>query len=65
MLGIPLRNLALAGERARTPGGSQMSVKPAPQGYNTVTPWIISRDTVQLIRGACYVCADSNSRSGR
>ncbi|WP_229899368.1 hypothetical protein [Streptomyces capoamus] len=26
-----------------------MSVKPVPQGYSTVTPWIISRDTVQLI----------------
>ncbi|WP_326683025.1 VOC family protein [Streptomyces sp. NBC_01237] len=26
-----------------------MSVKPIPQGYTTVTPWIISRDTVQLI----------------
>ncbi len=26
-----------------------MSVKPVPQGYHTVTPWIISRDTVQLI----------------
>ncbi|MGW3648137.1 VOC family protein [Streptomyces sp. NPDC000878] len=26
-----------------------MSVKPVPQGYHTVTPWIISRDTVRLI----------------
>ncbi|MFE9659675.1 VOC family protein [Streptomyces sp. NPDC005955] len=26
-----------------------MSVKPVPQGYTTVTPWIISRDTRQLI----------------
>ncbi|QNP68024.1 VOC family protein [Streptomyces roseirectus] len=26
-----------------------MSVKPVPEGYSTVTPWIISRDTVQLI----------------
>ncbi|WP_030678531.1 VOC family protein [Streptomyces rimosus] len=26
-----------------------MSVKPVPHGYHTVTPWIISRDTVQLI----------------
>ncbi|MFF4401699.1 VOC family protein [Streptomyces sp. NPDC001480] len=26
-----------------------MSVRPVPQGYSTVTPWIISRDTVQLI----------------
>ncbi|MEU1661946.1 hypothetical protein ABZ527_38675 [Streptomyces griseofuscus] len=26
-----------------------MLVKPVPQGYSTVTPWIISRDTVQLI----------------
>ncbi|MFF3304517.1 hypothetical protein [Streptomyces sp. NPDC001741] len=26
-----------------------MSVKPVPQGYTTVTPWIISRDTAQLI----------------
>ncbi|HEV7627245.1 MAG TPA: VOC family protein [Streptomyces sp.] len=26
-----------------------MSVKPVPTGYCTVTPWIISRDTVQLI----------------
>ncbi|MCX4694478.1 VOC family protein [Streptomyces sp. NBC_01408] len=26
-----------------------MSVKPVPQGYGTVTPWIISRDTVRLI----------------
>ncbi|MFI9049047.1 VOC family protein [Streptomyces sp. NPDC053427] len=26
-----------------------MSVNPIPQGYTTVTPWIISRDTVQLI----------------
>ncbi|POX63117.1 VOC family protein [Streptomyces sp. Ru62] len=26
-----------------------MSVKPVPHGYQTVTPWIISRDAVQLI----------------
>src|SRR3954452_23513129 len=26
-----------------------MSVKPVPQGYHTVTPWIISRDTLRLI----------------
>ncbi|MFJ2937234.1 VOC family protein [Streptomyces sp. NPDC087219] len=26
-----------------------MSVDPVPQGYHTVTPWIISRDTVRLI----------------
>ncbi|XLE02063.1 VOC family protein [Streptomyces sp. 184] len=26
-----------------------MSVQPVPQGYHTVTPWIISRDTVRLI----------------
>ncbi|WP_328580486.1 VOC family protein [Streptomyces sp. NBC_00370] len=26
-----------------------MSVEPVPQGYTTVTPWLISRDTVQLI----------------
>ncbi|WP_055599714.1 VOC family protein [Streptomyces aureus] len=26
-----------------------MSVNPVPQGYHTVTPWIISRDTVRLI----------------
>ncbi|MFD9636052.1 VOC family protein [Streptomyces violascens] len=26
-----------------------MSVTPVPQGYSTVTPWIISRDTRQLI----------------
>lgn len=26
-----------------------MSVQPIPAGYTTVTPWIISRDTVQLI----------------
>lgn len=26
-----------------------MSVQPVPQGYTTVTPWIISRDTVRLI----------------
>ncbi|WP_416974589.1 VOC family protein [Streptomyces sp. 4F14] len=26
-----------------------MSVKPIPEGYTTVTPWLISRDTVQLI----------------
>ncbi|MEX3103652.1 MULTISPECIES: VOC family protein [unclassified Streptomyces] len=26
-----------------------MSVKPIPDGYTTVTPWLISRDTVQLI----------------
>ena len=26
-----------------------MTVKPVPEGYTTVTPWIISRDTVQLI----------------
>ncbi|WP_328942086.1 VOC family protein [Streptomyces sp. NBC_00250] len=26
-----------------------MSVNPVPQGYHTVTPWIISRDTVALI----------------
>lgn len=26
-----------------------MSVQPVPQGYTTVTPWIISRDTVGLI----------------
>jgi uncharacterized glyoxalase superfamily protein PhnB len=26
-----------------------MTVKPVPEGYYTVTPWIISRDTAQLI----------------
>jgi uncharacterized glyoxalase superfamily protein PhnB len=26
-----------------------MSVQPVPQGYATVTPWIVSRDTVGLI----------------
>jgi PhnB protein len=26
-----------------------MTVKPVPEGYTTVTPWIISRDTAQLI----------------
>lgn len=26
-----------------------MSVDPVPQGYHTVTPWIISRDSVRLI----------------
>ncbi|WP_433178254.1 VOC family protein [Actinoallomurus sp. CA-150999] len=26
-----------------------MAVKPIPEGYTTVTPWIISRDTAQLI----------------
>jgi PhnB protein len=26
-----------------------MTVKPVPDGYTTVTPWIISRDTAQLI----------------
>jgi hypothetical protein len=26
-----------------------MTVKPVPEGYATVTPWIISRDTAQLI----------------
>jgi PhnB protein len=26
-----------------------MTVKPVPDGYATVTPWIISRDTAQLI----------------
>jgi PhnB protein len=26
-----------------------MAVKPVPEGYTTVTPWIISRDTAQLI----------------
>ncbi|MFD7162510.1 VOC family protein [Streptomyces violascens] len=26
-----------------------MSVTPVPEGYSTVTPWIISRDTLQLI----------------
>lgn len=26
-----------------------MTVKPVPQGYHTVTPWIVSRDTVRLI----------------
>ncbi|KND38827.1 VOC family protein [Streptomyces acidiscabies] len=26
-----------------------MPVKPIPEGYTTVTPWIISRDTVRLI----------------
>ena len=26
-----------------------MTVNPVPAGYRTVTPWIISRDTAQLI----------------
>jgi PhnB protein len=26
-----------------------MAIKPVPEGYTTVTPWIISRDTAQLI----------------
>ncbi|MFC4585494.1 VOC family protein [Sphaerisporangium corydalis] len=26
-----------------------MAVKPVPEGYYTVTPWIISRDTIRLI----------------
>lgn len=26
-----------------------MTVKPVPEGYQTVTPWVISRDTAQLI----------------
>ena len=26
-----------------------MTVKPVPEGYTTVTPWLISRDTAQLI----------------
>lgn len=26
-----------------------MSVKPVPEGYHTVTPWLITRDTVALI----------------
>jgi uncharacterized glyoxalase superfamily protein PhnB len=26
-----------------------MAVKPIPEGYTTVTPWVISRDTARLI----------------
>lgn len=26
-----------------------MAVKPVPEGYTTVTPWIISHDTARLI----------------
>ena len=33
-----------------------MSVKLVPQGYHTVTPWIISRDTVQLIDYMTRAC---------
>jgi PhnB protein len=26
-----------------------MAIKPIPDGYTTVTPWLISRDTARLI----------------
>ena len=31
------------------PGGSGAEIRPVPEGYHTVTPWIISRDTARLI----------------
>ena len=31
------------------PGESGAEIRPAPEGYHTVTPWIISRDTSQLL----------------
>jgi hypothetical protein len=31
------------------PGESGAEIRPAPEGYHTVTPWIVSRDTVQLL----------------
>src|ERR687883_204868 len=29
--------------------GDQQKVRPVPEGYGTVTPWVISRDTARLI----------------
>jgi PhnB protein len=31
------------------PGESGAEIRPAPEGYHTVTPWIVSRDTAQLL----------------
>jgi PhnB protein len=31
------------------PGESGAEIRPAPEGYHTVTPWIISRDAAQLL----------------
>ena len=31
------------------PGGSGAEIRPVPEGYHTVTPWIISRDTARLL----------------
>ena len=31
------------------PGESGAEIRPVPEGYHTVTPWIISRDTAQLL----------------
>ena len=31
------------------PGESSAEIRPAPEGYHTVTPWIVSRDTAQLL----------------
>jgi hypothetical protein len=31
------------------PGESGAEIRPAPEGYHTVTPWIISRDTAQRL----------------
>lgn len=34
---------------ASNPGEARAEVRPVPEGYHTVTPWIISRDTAGLI----------------
>ena len=31
------------------PGESGAEIRPVPEGYHTVTPWIISRDAAQLL----------------
>ena len=31
------------------PGESGAEIRPAPEDYHTITPWIISRDTAQLL----------------
>jgi hypothetical protein len=46
----PIWHLAsVAPARTASQEACHMAVKPVPEGYATVTPWIISRDTARLI----------------
>jgi hypothetical protein len=50
------------------PGESGAEIRPAPEGYHTVTPWIISRDAARLldfVRGVWCGGDSPNPQRGR